>query len=38
MQKILGKRGSTGKDDNGIKIKRIKEDELTGIKKFLRKV
>jgi len=30
MQTILGKRGSTGNDDNGIKIKRIKEDESTG--------
>jgi len=29
MQTILGKRGSTGNDDNGIKIKRIKEDEST---------
>ena len=30
MQRILGKRGSTGNDDNGIAIKRIKEDEPTG--------
>ena len=30
MQRILGKRGSTGKDDNEIMVKRKKEDESTG--------